>query len=121
MLLAREFVLGGLIGYFGGRLVVLVLNRLNLPQGLHAPFVATAAVVIFAVAQSAHGSGFLAVYIAGPGGRQQLDPRAQHAGDVPRRRDLARPDRHVRDSRSARLAEPAAADHSAGAGDRRAR
>ena len=48
MLLAREVVLGGLIGYFGGRLVVLVLNRLDLPQGLHAPFVATAAVVIFA-------------------------------------------------------------------------
>ena len=65
MLLAREFVLGGLIGYFGGRLVVLVLNRLDLPQGLHAPFVATAAVVIFAATQSAHGSGFLAVYIAG--------------------------------------------------------
>ncbi len=65
MLLAREFVLGGLIGYFGGRLVVLVLNRVGLPQGLHAPFVATAAVVIFAATQSAHGSGFLAVYIAG--------------------------------------------------------
>jgi cell volume regulation protein A len=65
MLLAREFVLGGVIGYAGGRLVVLVLNRLALPQGLHAPFVATAAIVIFAVTQSVHGSGFLAVYVAG--------------------------------------------------------
>jgi cell volume regulation protein A len=65
MLLAGEIVLGGLIGYFGGRVVVLVLNRLDLPQGLHAPFVATAAVVIFAASQAAHGSGFLAVYIAG--------------------------------------------------------
>ena len=65
MLLAREIVLGGLIGYFGGRIVVMVLNRLDLPQGLHAPFVATAAVVIFAIAQSVHGSGFLAVYVAG--------------------------------------------------------
>jgi cell volume regulation protein A len=45
--------------------VVLVLNRLDLPQGLHAPFVATGALVIFALAQTAHGSGFLAVYIAG--------------------------------------------------------
>ena len=27
----------------GGKLVVLVLNRVSLPQGLHAPFVATAA------------------------------------------------------------------------------
>ena len=65
LLLAREVVLGGLIGFLGGRLVVLVLNRLDLPQGLHAPFVATAAVVIFALTQSAHGSGFLAVYVAG--------------------------------------------------------
>jgi cell volume regulation protein A len=65
MLLVREFVLGGLIGYFGGRAVVLVLNRLALPQGLHAPFVATGAVVIFALAQVGHGSGFLAVYVAG--------------------------------------------------------
>ena len=65
ILLAREAVLGGLIGYFGGRLAVLVLNRVDLPQGLHAPFVATAAVVIFALAQFFHGSGFLAVYIAG--------------------------------------------------------
>ena len=45
--------------------MVLVLNRLNLPQGLHAPFVATGAVVIFALAEVGHGSGFLAVYVAG--------------------------------------------------------
>ena len=44
---------------------MLVLNRLNLPQGLHAPFVATGAVVIFALAEVGHGSGFLAVYVAG--------------------------------------------------------
>ena len=63
--LARETILGGLIGYLGGRAVVFVLNRLDLPQGLHAPFVATGAVVIFGLAEVAHGSGFLAVYIAG--------------------------------------------------------
>jgi cell volume regulation protein A len=65
MLLARETLLGGLLGYAGGRAVVFVLNRLSLPQGLHAPFVATGALVIFGLAQVAHGSGFLAVYIAG--------------------------------------------------------
>jgi cell volume regulation protein A len=64
-LLARETLLGGLAGYFGGRAVVLVLNRLDLPQGLHAPFVATGALVVFGLAELAHGSGFLAVYIAG--------------------------------------------------------
>src|SRR5437763_12313139 len=36
-----------------------------LPQGLHAPFVTTAALVIFGVAQISHASGFLAVYLAG--------------------------------------------------------
>lgn len=61
----REAVLGGMIGFAGGRLVVLVLNRVALPQGLHAPFVLTAALVIFGVAQIAHASGFLAVYLAG--------------------------------------------------------
>ena len=63
--LVTETLVGALIGYVGGRGVVLVLNRLNLPQGLHAPFVATGAVVIFALAEVGHGSGFLAVYVAG--------------------------------------------------------
>ena len=62
---AREFVLGAIFGVVGGRLVVLALNRVALPQGLHAPFVTTAALVIFGGAQLAHASGFLAVYLAG--------------------------------------------------------
>src|SRR3979490_2556596 len=37
---AREAVLGAIVGMIGGRLVVLALNRVALPQGLHAPFVA---------------------------------------------------------------------------------
>jgi len=61
----QEAVVGAIVGIVGGRAVVWVLNRLNLPQGLHAPFVATAAVLIFAVAAVTHGSGFLAVYVAG--------------------------------------------------------
>jgi cell volume regulation protein A len=61
----REAVLGAIVGVAGGRLVVLALNRVALPQGLHAPFVATAALVIFGGAQIVHASGFLAVYLAG--------------------------------------------------------
>jgi cell volume regulation protein A len=61
----REAMLGAIAGIAGGRLVVLALNRVALPQGLHAPFVATAALVIFGGAQIAHASGFLAVYLAG--------------------------------------------------------
>jgi cell volume regulation protein A len=63
--LVREGVLGAVVGVIGGRLVVLALNRMALPQGLHAPFVTTAAVVIFGMAQIGHASGFLAVYLAG--------------------------------------------------------
>jgi cell volume regulation protein A len=63
--LASEAVLGTIIGIVGGRAMVLVLNRLGLAQGLHAPFVATSALVIFALAQALHGSGFLAAYLAG--------------------------------------------------------
>ncbi len=62
---AREGLLGTVAGVIGGRLVVVALNRMPLPQGLHAPFVTTAALVIFGAAQIAHGSGFLAVYLAG--------------------------------------------------------
>src|ERR1700742_630528 len=62
---AQETVLGAVLGVVGGRLVVLALNKVALPQGLHAPFVTTAALVIFGAAQIVHGSGFLAVYLAG--------------------------------------------------------
>ena len=63
--LAEQAILGTIIGVLGGRAMVLVLNRLNLAQGLHAPFVATGAVVIFGLAAAVHASGFLAVYLAG--------------------------------------------------------
>ena len=62
---APRGLLGAIVGVIGGRLVVLALNRMALPQGLHAPFVTTAALVIFGVAQISHASGFLAVYLAG--------------------------------------------------------
>ncbi|RTL53687.1 MAG: potassium/proton antiporter [Bradyrhizobiaceae bacterium] len=60
-----ETLLGIAIGFIGGRIVVIALNKVALPQGLHAPFVTTAALVIFGLAQISHGSGFLAVYLAG--------------------------------------------------------
>src|SRR3954471_18020289 len=63
--LAEKAIIGGLIGWAGGRLMVLVLNKLELPQGLPPPFVATGALVTFGFAETIHGSGFLAVYIAG--------------------------------------------------------
>jgi cell volume regulation protein A len=61
----RDTVLGCIIGIAGGRIITLVLNRLALPQGMHAPFVAVSALVVFASANAVHSSGFLAVYLAG--------------------------------------------------------
>jgi potassium/hydrogen antiporter len=63
--LAEQAVLGTIIGVLGGRAIVAVLNRLGLPQGLHAPFVTVSALVIFGLAAALHASGFLAVYLAG--------------------------------------------------------
>src|SRR5467141_82184 len=63
--LAEQAVLGSIMGVLGGHAIVFVLNRLGLAQGLHAPFVATSALVIFGAAAPMHASGFLAVYLAG--------------------------------------------------------
>jgi len=63
--LAAEALVASILGIYGGRAIVVALNRLGLAQGLHAPFVATSALVIFGLASFVHASGFLAVYLAG--------------------------------------------------------
>jgi cell volume regulation protein A len=63
--LLRDAVFGCVIGFAGGQIITFVLNRLALAQGLHAPFVAVSALVVFAFANAVHTSGFLAVYLAG--------------------------------------------------------
>src|SRR5262249_15418667 len=63
--LVQEMALGTVLGIMGGRAIVLALNRLALPQGVHAPFVTTGALVVFGLAQAFHGSGYLAAYLAG--------------------------------------------------------
>lgn len=63
--LAGKALGGAFFGWLGGRLTTLVLNRVNLAQGLHAPFVAASALLVFGLAEVMHASGFLAVYVAG--------------------------------------------------------
>jgi cell volume regulation protein A len=63
--LSVRALVGLALGLLGGQAVVGVMNRLGLPQGLHAPFVATAALVIFGATEATHGSGYLAAYVAG--------------------------------------------------------
>lgn len=65
LFLARQAIVGVVVGWAGGRAMVFVLNRLDLPQGLHGPFAATGAIVVFGLAAAAQGSGFLAVFVAG--------------------------------------------------------
>ncbi|QRG05586.1 potassium/proton antiporter [Xanthobacter dioxanivorans] len=61
----RELVLGAVLGVAGGFALVSLLNRVDLPGGLHPVMVVGVAVLLFALTSLLHGSGFLAVYLAG--------------------------------------------------------
>ncbi len=61
----REMGLGLLLGLGGGFLIVRLVNRLELESGLYPIVVLAAALALFSVAGLIHGSGFLAVYVAG--------------------------------------------------------
>jgi cell volume regulation protein A len=57
--------LGAAAGLIGGFLIVRLVERLNLDSGLLPIFVLTLSLIVFAAAGAIHGSGFLAVYLAG--------------------------------------------------------
>lgn len=62
----KQLVLGGMIGFFSGKGIRTLLNRLKLKSDGLYPVVSIALVLfIFSVTQTLGGSGFLAVYIAG--------------------------------------------------------
>lgn len=56
---------GGAIGWFGGRALGAVKNRVALPESLYPIFAVAGAVFLFALAQAVEASGFLAAYLAG--------------------------------------------------------
>ncbi len=58
-------VVGLAMGYGGGRLIVAVFNRIELPSGLHPWLALSAALALFAITNRLGGSGYLAVYLAG--------------------------------------------------------
>lgn len=64
-LLFSQAVLGTAIGLVGGAAIRMLLNRVDLPGGLHPIFVIAAALAVYALAAVMEGSGFLAVYLAG--------------------------------------------------------
>jgi potassium/hydrogen antiporter len=61
-----QMVIGAWVGMVAGWLLLQFMRRVPLPnEGLYAIRVLTAVLVIFGVATIAHGSGFLAVFVAG--------------------------------------------------------
>ncbi|MFK8251599.1 potassium/proton antiporter [Ancylobacter terrae] len=63
--LGQQALIGSAVGVAGGLGLALLLNRFDLPSGLHPLLAVGAALVIFGLAAVADGSGFLAVYLAG--------------------------------------------------------
>jgi len=63
---ALQMVVGGVVGVVGGRAMLWFMRSLPLPgEGLYPLRSAACALIVFAVATLAHGSGFLAVFAAG--------------------------------------------------------
>jgi cell volume regulation protein A len=63
--LGTHALLGGIFGLVGGFAAVELLNRLRMPGGLHPLFVVAGAILISSLTNLLHGSGLLAVYVAG--------------------------------------------------------
>ena len=61
-----QMVVGGLIGLVGGKALLWFMRTVSLPgEGLYSIRTLACAALLFGVATVAHGSGFLAVFVAG--------------------------------------------------------
>jgi potassium/hydrogen antiporter len=63
--LVQQGGIGAIVGLAGGAALVALLNRFELPTGLHPLLAIAGAVLIYAAASVGGGSGFFAAYIAG--------------------------------------------------------
>lgn len=61
----QQFAVGGVVGLLGGKLLLVVLRRVTLVEGLYALLIISFGLAIFAGVNIAGGSGFLAVYLVG--------------------------------------------------------
>ena len=61
-----QLAVGGLLGYLGGRSLVWIVNRINLPNSsLYPVLVLCSILIIFTFTDMFQGNGYLAVYVAG--------------------------------------------------------
>jgi potassium/hydrogen antiporter len=61
-----QMVIGGVVGVVGGRALLAFMRRVPLPsEGLYPLRTLAGAMLLFGLATVAHGSGFLAVFVAG--------------------------------------------------------
>lgn len=61
-----QLLIGGLLGFVGGRALVWIVNRINLPNAsLYPVLVLCSILIIFTFTDLCRGNGYLAVYVAG--------------------------------------------------------
>ncbi len=61
----QQFGIGAVTGLVGGRLLVLLINRLSLASGLYPLLAVAGGLTVFAVTALIGGSGYLAIFLAG--------------------------------------------------------
>ncbi|USG62745.1 potassium/proton antiporter [Sneathiella marina] len=78
--LASQLGLGIVGGVVGGYGAAILINRINMPVSLYAPFAMATALLIFNLTSIFDGSGFLAVYICGVILRYRMKNQTERVG-----------------------------------------